>query len=108
MDAQATVVARHIPNPKDILDLNNDIWTNAQPVVIERLWNGQRAPAERHAEVRLCWSEKGLHAMFDCQQHEPLVVSDVPRTDKKSLGLWDRDVVEIFVAPDSANPNVYF
>ncbi len=108
MDPQATVVAQRIANPKDILDLNSAAWQKAQPVVIERLWSGQRAPAERRAEVRLCWSEKGLHALFDCQQHEPLVVSNAARTDKKSLGLWDRDVCEIFVAPDSTNPSIYF
>jgi hypothetical protein len=36
------------------------------------------------------------------------VVADSPRTDEKTLGLWDRDVCEIFVAPDAANPEHYF
>jgi len=36
------------------------------------------------------------------------VVSENPQTEKKTLGLWDRDVCEIFLAPDPANPARYF
>ncbi|HEX3185840.1 MAG TPA: carbohydrate-binding family 9-like protein, partial [Pyrinomonadaceae bacterium] len=28
--------------------------------------------------------------------------------DRKTLGLWDRDVCEIFLAPDAAHPERYF
>ena len=31
-----------------------------------------------------------------------------PVTSKKTLGLWDRDVCEIFLAPDPTNPARYF
>ena len=41
-------------------------------------------------------------------QHEPLIVTDRPDTDKKTLGLWDRDVCEIFLAPDAEEPWRYF
>ena len=37
-----------------------------------------------------------------------MIVSSDPKTDKKTLGLWDRDVCEIFLAPDPANPSHYF
>jgi hypothetical protein len=43
-----------------------------------------------------------------CAQQEPLVVSENPQTDKKTLGLWDRDVCEVFLAPNPANPSQYF
>jgi hypothetical protein len=36
------------------------------------------------------------------------VVSAAPRLDRKTVGLWERDVCEIFVAPDPAAPHRYF
>ena len=62
----------------------------------------------RHAEARVCWSSEGLHVRFVCRQEDPPVISDNPRTDKKTLGLWDRDVCEIFLAPDPGRPWRYF
>jgi len=58
--------------------------------------------------VRICWSDEALHVRFVCNQHEPLVVSAEPKTDRKTLGLWDRDVCEIFVAPNPETPQRYF
>lgn len=83
-------------------------WRACQPIAIKHHWSGEPAPPARHAEARICWSSEALYVRFDCEQHEPLIVSDNPRTDRKTLGLWDRDVCEIFVAPDPANPARYF
>jgi hypothetical protein len=83
-------------------------WSKAQPVVISRLWSGQAAPAGRHAEVRILWTEEALAVRFVCQQREPLFVNSHPQLDKKTMGLWERDVCEIFIAPDPARPNHYF
>ncbi|HEX7295590.1 MAG TPA: hypothetical protein VF251_07545, partial [Pyrinomonadaceae bacterium] len=87
MDQQATVIAHRVANFQVIQDLKSSVWDEAQPVMIERLWSGQRAPAERHAEVRLCWTDEGLHALFGCEQHEPVIKSDPPRTNKKAIGV---------------------
>jgi hypothetical protein len=45
---------------------------------------------------------------FVGNQHEPLVVSAAPQTDRKTLGLWDRDVCEIYIAPNADEPWRYF
>jgi hypothetical protein len=84
------------------------VWEECEPVLIARLWSGACAPVERHTEARICWSDEALHVRFVCNQHEPLVVSAEPKTDRKTLGLWDRDVCEIFVAPNTARPERYF
>lgn len=89
-------------------DFENEDWQKCQPVAIAHLWSGEPAPVERQAEVRICWSDEALHVRFVGNQHEPLVVSAEPKTDKKTLGLWDRDVCEIFVAPNPENPSRYF
>ncbi|HJT67410.1 MAG TPA: carbohydrate-binding family 9-like protein [Pyrinomonadaceae bacterium] len=83
-------------------------WDQCEPLMIAHLWSGAPAPVERHAEVRICWSDEALHVRFVCNQHEPLVVSAEPKTDRKTLGLWERDVCEIFVAPNPATPERYF
>ena len=88
--------------------MNQPIWEQCQPITIKHYWSGEPAPAARHAEARICWSGEALHVRFVCAQQEPLVVSENPKTDRKTLGLWDRDVCEIFLAPDPSNPSRYF
>lgn len=102
------IVARYVDRPLAESDFENQIWQECQPVAITQYWSGEPAPSSRHAEAKICWSNEALHVRFVCNQHEPLIVSTDPRTDKKTLGLWDRDVCEIFVAPDPSNPWRYF
>jgi hypothetical protein len=102
-----TVVANYVTGVA-LSDLEHEAWSLCNPVFITHQWSGAVAPAKRHAEVRLCWCNEGLLVRFNCQQHEPLVVAEHPVTDHKTIGLWDRDVCEIFVATDSSNPHRYF
>ena len=37
-----------------------------------------------------------------------MIVAENPDLSKKTMNLWDRDVVEIFVAPDRTEPRKYF
>ena len=69
---------------------------------------GKDAPVERQLSARLLWSDEALYVRFEANQGEPLVVADNPDLAKKTLGLWDRDVCEIFVAPDVREPRKYF
>lgn len=91
-----------------VTDFGHPYWATAQPIRIERSWSGEPAPVSRHAEARIIWSDESLLVRFVCHQIEPLIVSLNPQLTEKTLGLWDRDVCEIFIAPDSANPNRYF
>jgi hypothetical protein len=100
--------APYVNPPISADDFENDGWQKCQPAAIAHQWSGAPAPVERHAEVRICWSDEALHVRFVGNQNEPLVVSSEPRTDRKTLGLWDRDVCEIYVAPDLKNPSRYF
>lgn len=108
MDSDRNVLARFVDQPVAESDFENQIWQKCPPISIRHFWSGEPAPASRHAEARLCWSNEALHVRFIGAQHEPLVVSTNPVTDKKTLGLWDRDVCEIFLAPDQANISRYF
>jgi hypothetical protein len=89
-------------------DFFNAEWERAAPVQLARYWTGEPAAPERRAEARLVWSEKALYVRFIGRQGEPLVLSEAPQTDAKTIGLWERDVCEIFVAPDSREVEHYF
>src|SRR3954470_23214891 len=104
-DPNAIVVATYAKD-LTVKDLDSSVWNSSPPVYIKRYWSGKAAPASRHAEVRLCWNDFHLIARFVCEQHEPLIVSDQPVTNSKTLGLWDRDVCEIFLAPKTTNPTL--
>ena len=100
MGKDLQIQALHTANDIAVSDFRNPEWTHADVVHIDRYWSGEPAVKSRHAEARLLWSRKALHVRFVCHQAEPLVVSDKPQTEKKTMGLWDRDVCEIFIAPD--------
>jgi hypothetical protein len=100
--------AEYVETPIGVDDFDNEAWQRCRPVTIAHEWSGEPAPIERHAEVRICWSNQALHVRFVGNQHEPLVVSAAPQTDRKTLGLWDRDVCEIYIAPNADEPWRYF
>lgn len=107
-NANQIVEACHITTDLEICELDNADWTTAQPIKINQYWSGEPAPAGRHAEARVLWSEQALYVRFVCNQAEPLVINDRPQRTTKTMYLWDRDVCEIFIAPDPALPEKYF
>lgn len=103
-----TITARYVEQAVGESDFEDPVWDECQPIRIEHYWSGEPAKTSRHAEVRLCWSSEALHVRFVCAQQEPVIVAENPRIDQKTLGLWDRDVCEIFIAPDPEKPWRYF
>ncbi len=89
-------------------EFNNKLWEKAQSVSIEKYWSGKDAPDGRHFEAKLLWSKNALYVRFEANQAEPLVVSKTPNLKTKTKGLWDRDVCEIFLAPNRSEPRKYF
>lgn len=103
-----SIVAHHSSIDLDAHQFDDHEWGKARPVSISRYWSGEEAPAGRHAEARIVWTKESLVVRFVCRQAEPLVVNSSPQLDKKTVGLWDRDVCEIFIAPDLSRPEHYF
>jgi len=98
----------HLNREIDVNDLNDHAWNRAQPVRIKTYWSGEKAPEARHFSTQLLWSDTALYIRFDANQNEPLIVSAAPDKTRKTMNLWDRDVCEIFIAPDKNEPNKYF
>ena len=91
--------------PEDVYDNG---WQASEPILLDKYWSGEVAPQDRRAEVRVLWNDSGLYVLFRCVQREELVVEHPPQTSRKRIGLWDRDVCEVFLAPAAAMPSRYF
>jgi hypothetical protein len=89
-------------------DFRNASWKKAVEISIEKYWSGENAPIGRHAKARILWTKSALYVCFEANQKESLIVNKTPNIKSKSVGLWDRDVCEIFVAPDFYKPEKYF
>ena len=108
MGLKETILAPHIDTDLVPHEFDDKRWDQSQPVRIQHYWSGEQAPSEKHAEVRLLWSDHALHVRFNCNQQEPIIVSNDPQLFRKTLGLWNRDVCEIFIAPFADQPGRYF
>jgi hypothetical protein len=102
------IEAHYTPTDVAASDLSHPAWEAAEIAAIRRYWSGEVAPIGRHAEARLLWSDAALCVRFSCRQTEPLVVHPHPQTERKTVGLWERDVCELFLAPDVDEPERYF
>jgi hypothetical protein len=89
-------------------ELDHKNWAKAREISIEKYWSGEAAPRGRWAKARLLWSENAFYVRFEANQTEPLIISENPNPKTKTRGLWDRDVCEIFVAPERSEPRKYF
>lgn len=98
----------HIETDFSIDDFDNAGWKNAEEILIENYWSGEKAEIGRYAKAKLLWSENALYAYFEANQFEPLIVNSAPDLKAKTVGLWERDVCEIFIAPDIETPQKYF
>ena len=98
----------HIKNDFSIGELDNKSWKQAKEVLIDKYWSGENAPAGRYAKAKLLWSESALYVRFEANQTEHLIVSETPNLISKTRGLWDRDVCEIFLAPNREDFRHYF
>ncbi len=98
----------HVKEDFPVAALEHESWAKAKEVIVDRYWSGAKAPRGRRFRARLLWSDTALYVRFEANQTEPLVVSETPNLKSKTRGLWDRDVCEIFLAPNRAEPRKYF
>ncbi len=88
-------------------NLDHPVWQQVEAVQINKYWSGVDAGIGRHAEARLLWTPEDLLIRFDCEQSEPLIINDKPFLTQKTIGLWEKDVCEAFIAPNPQMPEKY-
>lgn len=108
MEQFETITAHYIVADISADQFQDSAWVIVQPVSITRLWSGEEAAVGSHAEARILWSNESLNVQFICNQDQPLIVNAKPQLDQKTMGLWDRDVCEIFIGPFQDQPLRYF
>lgn len=91
-----------------VSEFDNKMWNKAEAVSIDKYWSGESAPIGRRFKTKLLWSDSALYVRFEANQTESLVVSAKANLKTKTRGLWDRDVCEIFLAPNRAEFRKYF
>jgi len=98
----------YIKDDFPVSELENKAWGKAAGVTIDKYWSGETAPGNRQFKTKLLWSDTALYVRFEANQKEPLIVSEKPDLTSKTRGLWDRDVCEIFLAPNKEEFRKYF
>lgn len=86
--------------------LSNPSWNLARPVRIEYQTDNIRPHPELSTAVRALWSERYLYLGYEAPFSKLTVFEPADRS-KKRVGLWEKDVVEAFIAPDPQRLNHY-
>lgn len=76
-------------------------WSNAPLVRFDTDWQGQNPDPQRSTEVRLLWTTESLYLRFVSRYRVLTVFPDADPNGRRDK-LWDRDVAEVFLQPDSS------
>jgi alpha-galactosidase len=83
-----------------------DWWERTPAIRFEHDWRGEQADSQRATEVQLLWNEQTLYLRFFARYRELHVFPDA-RADGWRDELWERDVAEAFLQPDTSEARVY-
>lgn len=106
--AQDRGVMESVRRPSDFAltaDPANPRWRGVPPVSAGQSRNGEPMPASR-TEVRSLWTRRYLYFLFNAP-YESMKLTPSPSTVKETWGLWDYDVVEVFIGWDPKNTGRY-
>jgi hypothetical protein len=92
----------------EVNDFAHVVWQQVEAAPLVKYWSGTDANVGRHAEARLAFNPEYLFIRFDCKQEETLTINDKPSLTEKTIGLWEKDVCELFISPNIKNPGQYF
>jgi alpha-galactosidase len=81
-------------------------WETAPPLRFDADWRGENPDALRETEVRLLWTPRVLYIRFWARYRQINAFSDSEPNGRRDQ-LWDRDVAEAFLQPDSSDTGRY-
>ena len=82
-------------------------WGLAPPIRFHTDWQGKNADAQRGTEVRLLWTAQTFYVRFDASYRTLTVFGDAEPSGRRDQ-LWDRDVCELFLQANPAEPRRYW
>lgn len=85
--------------------LDEGEWASATPVRLEYQSGDASARPELSTPVRILWSDEFLYLSYECPY--AMLSTYGAAQEGERQGLWEKDVVEAFIAPDAANPKRY-
>ena len=81
-------------------------WRTAKPILFDADWQGKSPDPRRQTEVRLLWTPEFLYLKFVARYRLITIFDDADSNGRRDK-LWDRDVAEVFLQPDAAQPRRY-
>jgi predicted TIM-barrel fold metal-dependent hydrolase len=87
-------------------DLSNPAWKKAAPVSIDYALRDATVRPELSTEVRVLWTDKYIYFGYRAPYTE-LTTFSPPDLKQERVGLWEKDVVELFIDSDPGTPKTY-
>ena len=91
--------------PPLVADPASAVWRKAPLVTAAQDRFGKPLP-EARTEIRSLWTKDNLYFLFTAR-YESMYLRPEPQLDKETHGLWDFDVVEVFIGHDLERPHLY-
>lgn len=92
-----TVTAKFIPMDfKPSGDLSHPAWKKAEPTFLEQDSKTAKVLPDSTTEIRVLWSKQYLYVGFKAS-FETLNTFQPPNLTGERIGLWEKDVVEMFI-----------
>jgi Carbohydrate-binding family 9 len=92
----------HVPEGWPVQPFDSEVWSGIPSLSPFLLADGSGL-ATQQTRVRLAYSQHALYIRFDCQD------DDVWGTyTKRDEPIYDEEVVEVFIAPETETPKRYF
>ncbi len=88
-------------------DLQKLAWRNAQPVEFDHDWAGKERYPRAATRVASLWTPAHVYFAFWCK-HSGLNIFSGENPEIEKNGLWDRDVVEVFINPQPSRIQHYY
>jgi hypothetical protein len=112
-DNARRLLARSLPLPvikakraaKDFDVTARADWNAAPPTHVEYSLKEAAPRPDLSTEARCLWTDDSVYFRFTCPFTKLTTFEPVSNTER--LGLWDKDVVEVFLAPDATNVRRY-
>jgi Carbohydrate family 9 binding domain-like len=103
----ANFTVTYVPaSPELNSDPQSPLWKNAPAALMTKDCTHTTEYSDLKTEIRGFWTDSDLYLLFICP-YRSLNTFQPPQNDQPRRGLWDRDVVEIFLGDDWENIRHY-